>query len=440
MTWRGYRARWFISVLALVLTLSIMTLPVQAQAQPLDTYIVMLHDNADVPVIARAHAARYGAEVTHHYATLLKGYAARLPAARLAQLKAEAAVQSVSLALPLVETAQTKPTGMDRIEADLSKTAKVNGIDTNERVNIDIAVIDSGVNTHTDLVVQAQVNCTNDADGKDGRGHGTHVAGIIAAKDNGSGVVGVAPGARIHSYKVINTAGAGDTTNLLCALDKIAQTNIKLVNMSLGYIGSTDDGNCGYTNGDVVHQTICTMAQTKDVVFVAAAGNDGKDLKDFMPAASDFVITVTAMNDNDGKPGGLDPTPPSFFLCLADADDTGTEFSNYTTSASPNDMNHVIAAPGTCIYSTSRSGSYTYMSGTSQAAPHVTGAVALCRVGGACPTTRTTDGPTVGQATFTKLSEDAKVRGLAYGFASDPHRPYPYGDYYYGYLVYAGGY
>lgn len=254
---------------------------------------------------------------------------------------------------------QTAPTGVRRIDGLLSPSAKIDGID--ERVNVNVAIIDTGVYAHSDLNVAGGVNCSTGRSYNDGNGHGTHVAGTVGALDNGFGVVGVAPGARLWAVRVLNNAGSGTWSSVICGVDWVAAraATIKVANMSLG--GSGSSGSC--TDGGL-RQAICNAA-AKGVTFVVAAGNASSDASGFVPANYDEVITVSALTDYDGRPGGLaEPT------CRAGVDDTFASFSNFGAAID-------IAAPGVCILSTWNNGGYNTISGTSMAAPHVSGAAAL---------------------------------------------------------------
>ena len=203
------------------------------------------------------------------------------------------------------------PTGVERVGRPSLDGAQFKGAD--EKADVDIAIVDTGIDEHPDLNVVGGTDCTGSRIGwHDGYGHGTHVAGIAAARDNDFGVVGVAPGARIWSVKVLNSSGYGKVSWLLCGIDWISAHRdgdnplIEVANMSLRFHGVTrraDDGNCGYTNSDAIHQAICASAAA-GTIYVVAAGNDDRNAARYRPAAYDEVITVSALSDFDGKPGG----------------------------------------------------------------------------------------------------------------------------------------
>ncbi|MFC6286400.1 S8 family peptidase [Nocardioides sp. GCM10027113] len=329
-------------------------------------YIVVLDDSADARTVAAAHADRFDLDLGHVYSSALQGYATTMTPATAAAVEALPGVAWVQKDTPVATTAQSTPTGINRVDADASPTAKIDGVD--QRVNVDVAVIDTGVDLdHPDLNVYraGAKNCSIGLGADDDHGHGSHVAGTIGALDNTTGVVGVAPGARIWPVKVLTAVGTGFNSDVICGIDYVAANSdkIEVANMSLGGSGS-DDGNCGQSNGDAMHTSICN-AVAKGVTFVAAAGNDAEDAKNFTPAAYDEVITVSALADFNGLPGGGAPK-----TCRTDQDDTFASFSNFGADVD-------LIAPGVCIHSTSMAGGYATLSGTSMAAPHVAGGAAL---------------------------------------------------------------
>jgi subtilisin family serine protease len=296
-----------------------------------------------------------------------------------------------------------------------------------------VAIVDTGIMPRPDLNVVGGYDCANDLLGdllgggggatKDNNGHGTHVSGIVAARDTGQGVVGVSPGTPLYAVRVFGSFGAGSLSNVVCGLNWVAEhaaaNNIKVVNMSLGGEG-TDDGHCGTTDQDAFHAAVCRVTAA-GVTVVVAAGNDGGDLAKSVPADYDEVMAVTAMADFDGKPGGLfsGASPCS----TKGTDDTAAAFSDYAVPGAP-DAAHVIAAPGVCITSTWNDGAFKSISGTSMASPHVAGLVARCIDAGPCA------GMSPAQI-IAKLRADAAARPADQGFLGDSHKPVDgkyYGD------------
>ena len=340
-----------------------------ATAAPPDKagYIVVLHDSVESPgVAAREMARQVGGQVGFVYKHALKGFSVTLPVQAVAALQKNPKVKYVSTDdVRYASAAQSVPTGIKRIFADTNPNIKINGSD-DYRVDVDVAVIDTGVDfQHPDLNVVGGVNCTGKIffatcvnGGDDDHYHGTHVAGTIGALDNGIGVVGVAPGARIWAVKVLNKNGSGYSSWIIAGIDWVAQhaDTIKVANMSLG--GS------GYSQAEY---DAIQGAVNKGVAFAVAAGNEDDDANNYSPSGFDNVLVVSALADFNGLPGGgAAPT------CRADVDDTLADFSNWGPEVD-------VAAPGVCILSTYpiEQGEYGTISGTSMASPHAAGALAL---------------------------------------------------------------
>ena len=217
-------------------------------------------------------------------------------------------------------------------------------------------VIDTGVDLdHPDLNVNKDLSIsytgggvigevTGNGDGNDDHGHGTHVAGIIAAKNNGIGVIGVAHDAEIVAVKVLAANGSGTMTGVIAGVDYVALNGMPgdVANMSLS--GSAFD----------LLDLVVTIASSKGIMFALAAGNDRHDANLNSPARANGanIYTVSAMNSSD----------------------RWASFSNYGNP--PVDY----CAPGAGILSTFKNGGYRTLSGTSMAAPHIAG-ILLARGG-----------------------------------------------------------
>jgi subtilisin len=355
------------------------------------SYLVVLDDSRP-GAVAQEHARRHGAEVERIYRFALQGYAARMTDRAAAAIANDPRVVRVEPeTLESIQT-QSLPTGVDRIEADLNPTITTDG--TGTAVGIPIAIIDTGIADHADLNVAGRVDCTVTsggspfnrtyscvAGGGDANGHGTHVAGTVAAKDNDIGVVGVAPGAPLWAVKVCPTSSCPSGA-IIAGIDWVAGQKQTANSGSGGVdfaaanfsISSADSNNSCTKPANATHQAICGLVH-EGVVFAMAAGNDGREKIPYP-----IALSVSAIADFDGLGGGAgSPT------CRTDEDDTLANFSNYGEKVR-------IAAPGVCIHSTWNNGGYNTISGTSMATPHVTGAVALYLHANKTPPAKSTAG------------------------------------------------
>jgi subtilisin len=454
--------RWFLVLIAFAISAF---LAPEASAKPIPgRYIVVLDETVDHPgVVAAKHERKYDAESHGVYRNALTGYVADVPATELAALRSDRTVRFITKdrvsAQPSEQTGsaprcleprgslsdmQCMPEGVDRIDGDTS-TARSGDARGSEGVNV--AIIDSGLALdHPDLNVAGGVDCTtgspiaDPARYDDFFGHGSFVGGVVGAKDNRIGVVGVAPGTPLWAVRVVGDGEVITDSALICGVDWVTSTrtdnnrtnDIAVANMSItGHHGDADS-DCGRASRDALHLAFCrsTAAGTTHVV---AAGNEDRDFKIQAPPVYSEVLTVTAMADFDGKPGGIaepDCYGTDYGQVFGDFDDQAAPFSNYATK--PAEIAHVIAAPGDCITSTVPGG-YGHSDGTSFSSPHVAGTAALCIARRAC-----TGGA---KKTMAKLLADAKAYNLAhpdYGFLGDPIRPVA--GKYYGYLIRAGLY
>ncbi|MET9398922.1 S8 family serine peptidase [Kitasatospora sp. NPDC002965] len=348
--------------------------PASAQ-EPASGYIVVLKDGAATDPTTVARDVR-GADVRSVYRSALSGFSADLTPAAVQVLRADPAVAYVEPSATAHAHGQALPNGAARIGAASNTGLKVgDGLD--QRVDVDVAVIDSGSDYyHPDLNVVRRVNCVGvtscvENAGNDDNGHGSNVAGIIGGLDNGVGYVGVAPGARIWSVKSLDSKGSGSTEEIVNGIDWVTAHagDIEVANLSLGFDGTVR------AVDDAVNRAIA-----RGVVVVVSAGNDHRDVANQSPANVPDAVTVSSLSDADGKPGGLG----DFAWCNKNnrnRDDALSDFSNFGRGVD-------IAAPGDCIQSAFRNGGYSNYSGTSQAAPHVAGAAAWLTRGAHKPVDR----------------------------------------------------
>jgi subtilisin family serine protease len=343
------------------------------------SWIVTLEGGLDPRGVAPGLATQAGGHADRIFTHALHGFVFKGTAAQAQALAKRAGIRHVVADRPVKIAAETVPPGISRISADTP-----NAPDAHDQgflgAGARVAVMDTGIDlTHPDLVAGIDanlgLNCMGPGPPQDGHGHGTHVAGIIAARaGNGIGVVGVAPAARLVPIKVLDDTGSGEWSNLICGIDYVTglatdgdpSNNVDVVNMSLGDVG--DIGNC--SDGGV-REAICKSVAA-GIVYVAAAGNSATDTATFIPAAFPEVIAVSAMTDFDGQPGGLAGCQFLWTLLGSYCDDQLAAFTNYGSTVA-------VTAPGVNVYSTWKGGSYATESGTSMASPHVAGVVALMR-------------------------------------------------------------
>ena len=314
-----------------------------AQSVIPNQYVVVFREGIrDPSAVAREHARRHGAQVVHTYQHALKGYTARIPDRRLEKVLAEERVDYVEPDQRVHATAQALPWGINRVDADISSTKAGNGSGAVSKVNA--YIIDTGIYRHADLNVVKHVNFARDGKNRDCYGHGTHVAGTVAAKDNYRAVVGVAPGSPLTGVKVLDCSGDGTASSVIKGVDWVTANAKKpaIANMSLA-------GPTSRALDDAVRKS----ARSGVFYSLAAGDNGAKNACKFSPAragagTNNGIATVAATNKRNAEPS----------------------WSNYGRCVD-------IWAPGARILSTKMGGATTRMSGVSQASPHVGGGAAL---------------------------------------------------------------
>jgi subtilisin family serine protease len=350
-------------------------------------YIVVFHDDVANPAdLASDLGRRYGFTLRKSYQHALKGFAGRMAASVAQALAFDPDVALVEPDLYAHTTAQQTPKGVARINA----APNLYPLDC---ANVGIAIIDTGIDLdHPDLnVVQGRSFLgDNTGTGDDDNGHGSHVAGTTAARNNDIGVVGVCPGARLWAIKVLDSAGNGYFSDIIEGIDYVTANagSIEVANMSLGGVGYLSS-----------LRTAIQNSVAAGVVYVVAAGNYSNDIygangrldtaidlfycsaygicpDDFIPAAYPEVAAISAMVDTNGLPGG------SGSSTSYGPDDSFASFSNHSNFVDAS--NPVVSPgraidllmPGVSIYSTWKNGGYNTISGTSMASPHAAGLAA----------------------------------------------------------------
>ena len=355
------------------------------------SYIVTLRREADQDGCARA----FSVQRHHIYRHALNGFAANLDAATVEKLKHDSRVLAVepdgdvvldaTTVIPAGQlTNQIVPSGILRMGLTNFPMTHINGQDN--RINVDVAVLDTGVQLdHPDLNVYLPGSASfadGSVNGSDWFGHGTHVAGTLGALDNSFGVVGVAPGVRVWSVEVIGPTQHA-LANLLAGMDYISQhaDQISIVNASLTIVADT--------YFVAIHEAVSNVVN-QGVVFVAAAGNNATDLSgagvwgdavNQLPAALAEVMAVSAMDSNPMQfntnaplvPGSL--PNPGFDQFWANSNFSIIRHDPSLVLSPGFAMD--VAAPGVNILSTYKGGDYAIMTGTSMASPHAAGLVAL---------------------------------------------------------------
>ena len=324
------------SIVIIFLLVGVLTINcVAAQPSNRISIIVGFKDKPDEDL-----AQTYGGKIKYKH-NLIPAISCELPSRVINALKRDPNVAYIEEDGVVETMGEVLPWGVDRVDAEYLHSY-------NEGTGVNISIIDTGIDyTHPDLDSNVAggksfVNYTTDY--MDDHGHGTHVAGIIAAEDNEIGVVGIAPESNLYALKVLDDQGSGYISDIVAAIEWSINNSMQIISMSIG-------SNFNYES----LRTVCDEAYEAGILVLAAGGNDaatwtvrfGFDTIDY-PARYDSVIAVGATDNNDVR---------------ASWSSTGPELE--------------LVAPGVNINSTYLNSTYATFDGTSMACPHVTGVAAL---------------------------------------------------------------
>lgn len=303
-----------------------------------------------------------GLEVRQQYANI-PAAALEVPKAALAGLKNNPNIAHVELDQTVQIENQTQDWGIAKLKAPAAWQSGFTG------KGVKISVVDTGISQHPDLTISGGASFSSVTSSyADDNGHGTHVAGIIAARNNSIGTVGIAHEASIYAVKALEANGSGSLSSIIAGIDWSISNQMDIINLSLGT-----------TSPSTTLQQVVDRANNAGILVVAAAGNNGRA---------------------DGT-GDLVNYPARYSSAIAVA---ATDINNNRASFSATGSTVEVAAPGVSINSTLSNGGYGPMSGTSMATPYVAGNLALMKQ--AFPTLSSTQ-------LRTKLSQDSIDLGTA---------------------------
>jgi hypothetical protein len=333
---QGKRGNKFYLKLAAAGLAAAVLIPHNASAEEKDQDVIIIYKNND----GKDKIKEESSEIVHEFKSI-PAISASLTDKDILQLKKDPDVVSIEKDVTLRITGEvTKEIpfeesqwGFQAVNPYAASFAE--GIDG---TGVKIAVVDSGIAPHAELTIAGGISTVDYTSSyTDDNGHGTHVAGIIGAKRNGAGMVGVAPGSLIYAVKTINASGEGNLQDLLEGLDWAIQNHMDIVNLSLGSPA-----------GSPAMKSMIDKASDSGILVVASAGNDSGPVN--YPAKYESSIAVSSIDQNKN---------------LAPYSSRGPEVD--------------VTAPGTGIASTYLNNKYALMSGTSQAAPHAAGILALLK-------------------------------------------------------------
>jgi minor extracellular protease Epr len=325
------KKRLLVNIILFFILFSVMVPGVHAHT-PTENVIVVFKDEIDKKAVTSVNGE---IDETFKNLSVISG---EVPVDAISYLKKDRDILSVEVDQRVQLKGQVADWGIQSINAQAAWQSRYTG------KGINIAVLDTGISPHVDLVLAGGGSMTPYTNSYyDDNGHGTHVAGIIGARNNDIGTVGVAPEANLYAVKVLDQNGTGYLSDILAGIDWAITNKMDILNLSLGL-----------SHESVALEQTVDKAYSAGMMVVAAAGNsgtvDGSGNTVEYPARYDSVIAVAAI-DNLNQRG--------FFSS------TGDEIE--------------ISAPGVNVVSTYLNNHYAMMSGTSMAAPYVSGTLALLK-------------------------------------------------------------
>ncbi|MFC0015454.1 MULTISPECIES: S8 family peptidase [Allobacillus] len=327
--------KFLVGLSAVILVLLALQTGVSADKKEKNDYLVMFDGPAKKGIL-QAFGVNDG-DVLREF-ELLDVYQIELTDKQAKGLKNHPQIKFVEENAKAKAYGQTVPYGIPQVEGT---TAQDNGFSGD---GVKVAVLDTGIDrSHSDLNVaggfSAYDSGANADPYNDGSGHGTHVAGTIAAQDNNLGVLGVTPNVELYAVKVLDNQGSGTYADIAEGIEWAIQNNMDVINMSLG----------GSSSSSILKE-YSDLAYDSGILVVAAAGNEGSFLwfdTVGYPAAYDSVVAVAAVDENNQR----------------------GSFSSVGSQVE-------LSAPGVQILSTVPGNGYDSYNGTSMASPHVAGVAA----------------------------------------------------------------
>lgn len=334
-------------------------------AEQTEKVIIIFEDNIDERLVTLFNG---DIEETYEHVSAI---VAEIPESAIRALEKNPAILSIEVDHYVSINRQQQDWGISTVNAPAAWEDGFTG------KGINIAVLDTGIAEHPDLVISGGVSkIPNHPSFLDDNGHGTHVAGIIGARNNDFGIVGVAPEANLFSVKVLDHNGVGLVSHFVAGIDWAIENNMDIVNISLGRARHSNS-----------LKNVVEKAYNKGVLVVAAAGNSGGEIE--FPAIYGAAIAVSAINSN-----------------------------HQLASFSARGASIEITAPGVNVLSTYLNNSYARMDGTSMAAPYVTGVLALLKE--ANPHASHTEIRTILHQTAIDIGTVGRDQHFGYGIAQAP--------------------